>query len=91
MPACSNSRAKNGALQLWSSQPRRIFTLTGMRTASTTVRTRAMVLPASHIMAEPPPPRTTLCTGQPMLMSTDETPYSCSHCAASRISSGTDP
>ena len=59
-PAFSNSRAKNGAERLSSSQPRRIFTVTGSRTASTTVRTSFTVPPASHIMAEPPPPRVTL-------------------------------
>ena len=59
-PAFSNSRAKNGAVNCESSQPRRIFTVTGIFTASTTVRTSAMVLTVSHIIAEPPPPRTTL-------------------------------
>ena len=73
-PAFSNSRAKNGAVSCVSSQPRRIFTVTGMRTASTTVRTSATVPAASHIMAEPPPPRVTLWTGQPMLMSMEATP-----------------
>ena len=69
-PTCSKSRAKPGAERLASSQPSRIFTVTGMRTDSTTRWTSFTVVPVvSHIMAEPPPTRTTLRTGQPMLMS----------------------
>ncbi len=90
-PACSNSWARAGAVKVCSSQPSRILTVTGMRTASTTVRTIAVVLAALHISAEPPPPRTTLCTGQPMLISTDDTPYASSQRAASAISTASAP
>ncbi len=73
-PACSNSRAKNGALRSPSSQPRRILTVTGTFTDSTMPRIRFTVLVVLHIIAEPPPPLTTLWTGQPMLTSMDVTP-----------------
>jgi hypothetical protein len=49
------------------------------------------VLSNSVIMAEPPPTRQTLRTGQPMLISTDATPMDSRYAAASRISSGTEP
>ena len=62
------------ALRFFSSQPRRIFTVTGMRTACTTASTRRIAWPGSHIRAAPPPPRVTLWTGQPMLMSITDTP-----------------
>ncbi len=69
-PTFSNSRAKYGADWLASSHPSRILTVTGSRVAPTTRSTSRTVVPVvSHIMADPPPVRTTLRTGQPMLMS----------------------
>ena len=60
--------------QISSSQPRRIFAVTGIFTASTMPRTSAAVFSNSVIMAEPPPTRQTLRTGQPILMSMAEMP-----------------
>ena len=53
--------------------------------------TRRAVLSNSVIMADPPPTRQTLRTGQPMLISTEATPVDSRNSAASRISSGTEP
>ena len=73
-PTASNARAKSGAVMFCSSQPNRIFAVTGILTASTMPLTSFAVWSSSVIIAEPPPTRQTLRTGQPMLMSTEEMP-----------------
>ena len=90
-PTPSSTRARSGAVRFSSSQPRRIFAVMGIFTASIMPRTSAAVLLSSVIMAEPPPIFVTFFTGQPMLMSTDWAPSSWHITAASRISSGTLP
>ena len=91
MPAPSRARASSGAVRFSSSHPNRILAVIGILTALTMPATRRLVLSSSVIMAEPPPTRQTLRTGQPILISTDATPAASSQAAASRISSGTDP
>ncbi len=73
-PTRSNARASAGADSVASSQPSRILTVTGTATASTTAATSASAASAWFIRADPPPDRTTLLTGQPMLMSTTAAP-----------------
>src|SRR5713101_5889123 len=73
-PTSSSARAKSGAVRFSSSQPRRIFAVIGIFTALTMPFTSAAVAANSVIIAEPPPTRQTLRTGQPMLMSTAENP-----------------
>ena len=90
-PESSSARAKSGAVMFSSSQPSRIFAVTGILTAFTMPFTSAAVFSCSVIIAEPPPTRQTLRTGQPMLMSTLATPRCSKSTAASRISSGTEP
>ena len=93
-PACSNSRANSGAVIWEESQPRRILTVTGMETASTTARTSSIALDIWHSMAEPPPPLVTLLTGHPMLMSILAKPspsFSTKNLAASANSGGRAP
>lgn len=92
-PTVSNCRAKYGAVSWSSSQPSRIFTVTGTGTASTTLRTSSTVAPVvSHRSDDPPPVLTTLRTGHPMLMSTLSASWrSTSHLAAPAISSAFDP
>ena len=90
-PTSSSTRAKSGAVRFSSSQPRRIFAVTGIFTASTMPFTSAAVFSCSIIIAEPPPTRRIFFTGQPMLMSMLATPRSWRNTAASRISSGTEP
>src|SRR6185312_13080061 len=86
IPTFSNSRASAGAVSESSSQPRRIFTVTGTLTDLTTASTSATAVAVWHIKADPPPVLTTLLTGQPMLISTAEAPWSTTQRAANSIS-----
>ena len=52
-----------------SSQPRRVFTVTGVLTASTTAFVMATSLSGSRIMPLPAPRPAIFDTGQPQLMS----------------------
>ena len=90
-PTCSNARARSGAVSDSSSQPSRIFTVTGIFTAATTAATRSTARSIWHIRAEPPPPLTTFRTGQPMLISTAGTPRASTQRAACSISAVTAP
>ena len=90
-PVSSRTRARSGAVRLFSSQPRRIFAVIGIFTASTIPRTSRAVLASSVIIAEPPPMPVTFLTGHPILISTEAMPSDSTMRAASRISSGTAP
>jgi hypothetical protein len=68
-PDCSSSCATSTPLRWSLSQPQRVLAVTGRLEASTTART---IWPSSgrlHRSAAPASRVTTLCTGQPMLMS----------------------
>ena len=84
-------RARLGALRLVSSQPSRIFSVTGMRTAFTTASRMRPANASSRIREEPAWPLTTFFTGQPKLMSTTAAPRSSFSFAASAITSGSQP
>ena len=90
-PASARMGASRGAWSSAASQPRRVFTVTGIVTARVTVATNVPVRSGSFSMAAPAPSLTTFSTGQPMLMSTASAPHSCSRTAASRTSSATGP
>ena len=62
-------RASSGALRLASSQPVRIFKVTGTSTALTVASRIRAAWASSRISAEPAMPLTTFFTGHPILMS----------------------
>ncbi len=71
--------------------PRRIFTVTGTSTASTTAVTSAQARAWSSSALAPAPVFVTLRTGQPKLMSTMSAPAATTMCAASAIGPGSEP
>ena len=68
-PSASARRASSGAFRVWSSQPSRIFSVTGTLTALTTERIKACAWSRLRINAEPESLPVTSLAGQPMLMS----------------------
>ncbi len=78
-------RAISGAFRLWSSQPVRIFNVTGTETAFAVASMIFAALLTSRIKAEPAQPLTTFLTGQPMFMSMISAPMSSFSFAASAI------
>ena len=58
-----------------SSQPRRVFTVTGFFTASTIIFVIITILSGSLIIPEPAPRPAILLTGQPKLMSIRSQPW----------------
>src|SRR6185312_15153513 len=91
MPLSSAMRASFGALRLLSSQPVRIFSVTGRSTAFTTASRMRAARPSSRISAEPAWPFTTFFTGQPKLMSISAAPRSALSFAASAMTRGSQP
>lgn len=88
----SHSRAgSESATRQVSSQPRRIFAVTGTRTASTTVFATAVAWSGSQSSFEPPCFLVTLSTGQPMLMSMTVAPRVSAQRAASARMSRSQP
>ena len=85
-------RASLGALRELSSQPVRIFRVTGSETALTAASRIRAALSSSRINAEPACwPLVTFFTGQPMLMSMMAAPRSSFSFAASATSAGSRP
>ena len=84
-------RAISGALRLLSSQPVRIFSVTGKGTAFTTASRMRAASASWRIRAEPASLLTTFFTGQPMLMSMIAAPRSTFSFAASAITDGSQP
>ena len=72
--SCRRSASSTMILEL-SSQPRRVLTVTGLPTASTTALVMATILSGSRIMPEPAPRPAILLTGQPKLMSMMSAPW----------------
>src|SRR5688572_5470795 len=91
MPQASAMRARLGALRFWSSQPVRIFKVTGRRTAWTVASRMRAAWTSSRISEEPAWPLTTFFTGQPKLMSMSAAPRSSLSLAASAMTSGSHP
>ena len=74
MPAsCRRSASSTIILEL-SSHPRRVLTVTGLPTASTTAFVMATILSGSFIIPLPAPRPAIFDTGQPKLMSTMSAP-----------------
>ena len=90
-PAASARRASVAALREASSQPSRIFTLTGTSTAPTTAAIRRSARSGSRISALPEAPVVTALAGQPMLMSMIRAPCPATMRAASAIQPGSRP
>ncbi len=91
MPLSSAILARRGAFWLASSQPLRIFSVTGSFTALTVASRILPALTSSRIRAEPASPFTTFFTGQPKLMSMRAAPRSSLSLAASAITCGSQP
>ena len=91
-PTCSKARASSGRRQrlVVPAQPHldRDRDLTRHRRRAVTRSTARSIW---HMSAEPPPVLTTFRTGQPMLMSTAEAPFSSTQRAACSISGITCP
>src|SRR6185503_8521162 len=75
----------------FASQPARIFTVTGMRTALAIAATTACACSGSRIRLQPALCLAIFGTGQPMLMSTMSAPMPSTICAASAIFTGSPP
>ena len=65
MPMSCRRSATSSMLRLASSQPRRVFTVTGSFTAFTTASVRRTILSTSSSRQAPAPLLTTFFTGQP--------------------------
>jgi hypothetical protein len=91
MPQSCAIRASRGALRFLSSQPVRIFSVTGRSTALTVASRIRAAWTSSRISAEPACPLTTFLTGQPKLMSMICAPRSALSLAASAITCGSQP
>ena len=90
-PASSAIRASSGALRQSSSQPVRLFSVTGSFTAPTTAWMIFSASPTSRIKAEPAWPLVTFFAGQPKLMSMIAAPRSSLSLAASAMTVGSQP
>src|SRR5579864_362239 len=90
-PASSTRRARSGALMSRSSQPARIFTVTGIRTALTIARMMLAACTGSRMRLQPALCFAIFGTGQPMLTSTTSAPMPSTICAASAIFTGSPP
>ncbi len=90
-PASSTRLASSGALIAVASQPARIFTVTGMRTARAIAPTMAAACAGSRIRLQPALCLAIFGTGQPMLMSTMSAPMPSTIWAASAIFCGSPP
>ena len=90
-PACSIMPATAGALTCSSSHPARIFTVTGMDTASAIAATTAAACSGVRIRLHPALCLAIFGTGQPMLMSTMSAPNPSTIRAASAIVLGVPP
>ena len=91
IPHSSAIRARVGALRLSSSQPVRIFRVTGTSTARTVASRIRPASDSSRISADPASLLTTFFTGQPKLMSMIAAPRSTFSRAASAMISGSWP
>ena len=91
MPQSSAIRASSGALRHSSSQPVRIFRVTGTSTAATVASMIRRASGSSRIRAEPAYLLTTFLAGQPKLMSMIAAPRSWFRRAASAMTSGSQP
>jgi 2-C-methyl-D-erythritol 4-phosphate cytidylyltransferase len=91
IPAPSARRASSGAFIRSSSQPSRVFSVTGTSTAPTTASISDSAWSRSRISAEPERPPTTFLAGQPMLMSMIRAPCPATMRAASAIQQGSRP
>ena len=90
-PACSAIRAISGAFKEASSQPRRVFNVTGKDTALTTASQMRFTRSGSRIRADPDTLPVTFLAGQPILISMRLTPNCSAICAASAIICGSHP
>ncbi len=90
-PAASARAASSGALRERSSQPRRIFRVTGRATESTVAFTRVSAWSRSRIRAEPESTPVTSREGQPMLMSITWAPAASASLAPEAIQAASQP
>ncbi len=90
-PASSARSASSGALRETSSQPSRIFSVTGTLTALTTASISVSAWSRSRISADPAAPLVTFLAGQPMLMSMMSAPPSSAMRAPSAIQRASQP
>ena len=90
-PAASQRLATSTQVTAPSSQPLRIFTVTGRSTAFTTASTMRPQRAGSRISALPAPPPVILGAGQPMLMSMKSGRYRSASFAPSAMISGSLP
>src|SRR5450759_1508677 len=90
-PASSIRRTSSGALISLSSQPARIFTVTGIFTAFAIALTIACACEGSRIRLQPALCFAIFDTGQPMLTSTMSAPMPSTICAAAAIFCGSPP
>ena len=91
IPASSAMRAITGAFRLSSSQPRRIFSVTGTSTEAATAARIAPASGSSRISAEPDSLPVTFFAGQPILISMKVAPRSAAMRAASAMICGSQP
>ena len=87
MPTSCRRRAISSMFFDSSSQPRRVFTVTGFPTASTIRRVISTISGTSRIMPDPAPRPAIFFTGQPKLMSMMSGPAASAMRAASTIGS----
>ena len=90
-PACSTRLAKSGALTWSSSQPARIFTVTGMDTARAIAPTTSAACSGVRMRLHPARCLAILGTGQPMFTSTMSAPIPSTIRAAAAIRPGSPP
>ena len=90
-PTASSLGPSSSASRDPLSMPRRILTVTGTSTASTTARASPQARSWSERALAPAPVLVTLRTGQPKLMSTMSAPASTTIRAASAIRAGSEP
>ena len=91
MPQACAIRASRGAFRFFSSQPVRIFRVTGRSTDRTVASRIRAAWSSSRISAEPAWPLTTFLTGHPKLMSMICAPRSALSLAASAMTCGSQP
>src|SRR6266849_5115403 len=90
-PEASARRASSGAFTEPSSQPNRIFRVTGTGAAATVASTRLIAWSRSRISADPDQPLVTCRAGQPMLMSMMAAPPSATMRAPTAIHFASQP
>src|SRR5882672_9116517 len=90
-PDASARRASSGAFTERSSQPNRIFRVTGTGAAATVASTRLIAWSRSRISADPDQPLVTCRAGQPMLISMMAAPQSATMRAPSAIHLASQP